>query len=169
MGNRQLIEEARRRYPIGTKFYPAHISDARYEKIYCIVVNDRFTFEGGDIIALTDSGDHFMVSCEHDYDGHGNTALNRIVYHHGKWAEIVEETTEQVQIPDKVNPPHYKKGEVECIDAIASATVGKSGIEAVCVANVIKYLWRYEDKGGVTDVEKGLWYLNKLVEQLNKK
>jgi hypothetical protein len=74
-----------------------------------------------------------------------------------------------IGVPDKVNPPHYKKGEVECIDAIASATVGKSGIEAVCVANVIKYLWRYEDKGGVTDVEKGLWYLNKLVEQLNKK
>jgi hypothetical protein len=68
---------------------------------------------------------------------------------------------------NKVNPSHYKKGEVECIDAIASATVGKSGMEAVCVANVIKYLWRYEDKGGVTDVEKALWYLNKLTKELN--
>jgi len=67
---------------------------------------------------------------------------------------------------DNVNPPHYKKGDVECIDAIASATVGKTGIEAVCVANVIKYLWRYEDKGGAIDVEKSLWYLNKLVETL---
>lgn len=48
---------------------------------------------------------------------------------------------------DVVNhPSHYTKGRIECIDAIDSATTGKSGIEAVCVANVIKYLWRYEEK-----------------------
>ena len=45
------------------------------------------------------------------------------------------------------HPTHYTKGKVECIDAIESATVGKTGIDAVCVANVIKYLWRYEEKG----------------------
>lgn len=48
---------------------------------------------------------------------------------------------------DVVNhPSHYTKGRIECIDAIDSATVGKTGIEAVAVANVIKYLWRYEEK-----------------------
>lgn len=51
---------------------------------------------------------------------------------------------------DVVNhPSHYTKGSIECIDAIDSATAGKSGIEAVCVANVIKYLWRYEEKNGL--------------------
>lgn len=36
---------------------------------------------------------------------------------------------------DVVNhPSHYTKGRIECIDAIDSATVGKSGIEAVCVS-----------------------------------
>lgn len=42
---------------------------------------------------------------------------------------------------DMVNhPSHYTQGGIECIDAIKAATVGKTGIEAVCVANVVKYL-----------------------------
>lgn len=68
---------------------------------------------------------------------------------------------------DVVNhPSHYTKGNIECIDAIESATTGKSGIEAVCVANVIKYLWRYEEKNGLEDVKKAKWYLNKLISEL---
>lgn len=68
---------------------------------------------------------------------------------------------------DNVNQPtHYTQGKVECIDAIESATVGKSGIEAVCVGNVIKYLWRYEQKGGKESVEKAQYYLNKLLEKM---
>ena len=51
---------------------------------------------------------------------------------------------------DNVNSPeHYTQAGIECIDAITAAVSGKSGVEAVCVANVIKYLWRYELKNGV--------------------
>ena len=68
---------------------------------------------------------------------------------------------------DNVNhPSHYTQGKVECIDALESATIGKSGIEAVCVANVIKYLWRYEEKNGVEDVKKAQFYLNRLLATL---
>lgn len=71
---------------------------------------------------------------------------------------------------DNVNQPdHYTQGGVECIDAIAAATVNKTGIEAVCVANVIKYLWRYELKNGEEDVKKAQWYLNRLVAELENK
>jgi hypothetical protein len=63
---------------------------------------------------------------------------------------------------DNINPSHYKAGKVEAIDAIEAATVHKFGIEAVCVANVIKYLWRYESKNGHEDIKKAVWYLNKL-------
>lgn len=63
---------------------------------------------------------------------------------------------------DNINPDHYKAGKVECIDAIEAATVNKKGIDAVCVANVIKYLWRYESKNGHEDIKKAVWYLNKL-------
>lgn len=70
---------------------------------------------------------------------------------------------------DKVNhPEHYTQAGIECIDAITAAVTGKSGIEAVCVANVIKYLWRYELKNGVEDVKKAQWYLNRLISELDK-
>ena len=68
---------------------------------------------------------------------------------------------------DNVNHPgHYTKGKVECIDALESATIGKSGIEAVCVANIVKYLWRYEEKNGMEDVKKAQFYLNRLLATL---
>lgn len=68
---------------------------------------------------------------------------------------------------DAVNhPKHYTQGGIECIDAIAAATVNKQGIEAACVANIIKYLWRYEAKNGVEDVNKARWYIDRLIKEL---
>lgn len=70
---------------------------------------------------------------------------------------------------DNINhPSHYTQGGIECIDAITAATVGKTGIEAVCVANVIKYLWRYEEKNGLEDVKKARWYLERLINELSE-
>lgn len=70
---------------------------------------------------------------------------------------------------DVVNhPKHYTQGSVECIDALASATVGLEGLEAVCTANAIKYLWRWKTKGGVEDLRKAMWYTNRLITHLSK-
>lgn len=63
------------------------------------------------------------------------------------------------------HPVHYTHGKVECIDAIESATCDLTGIEAVCTANIIKYVWRWKLKNGVEDLEKASWYLNKLIEK----
>lgn len=72
-------------------------------------------------------------------------------------------------VGDMVNSPlHYNQAWIECIDAIAAATSGKTGIEAVCVANVVKYLWRYELKNGVEDVKKARGYLDRLIGELEK-
>ena len=72
-------------------------------------------------------------------------------------------------VPDMVNhPKHYTQGGIECIDALKAATVGKRGIEAVCVANVIKYLWRYEEKNGIEDVRKAKWYVERLLKELEE-
>lgn len=72
--------------------------------------------------------------------------------------------------PDMVcHPAHYNQGNVECIDAMAAATVNKRGIEAICVSNIIKYLWRYEAKNGLEDVKKAQFYLNRLVDELEAK
>lgn len=71
---------------------------------------------------------------------------------------------------DNVNhPSHYNNGSVECIDAMEAATVNKSGAEAVCTSNIIRYLWRYESKNGLEDVKKAQWYLNRLIAELEGK
>jgi hypothetical protein len=70
---------------------------------------------------------------------------------------------------DATNPQHYRQGEVECIDALKAATVNKTGIEAVCTANVIKYLWRYEAKGGLEDIRKARWYIDRLIQEKKAK
>ena len=70
---------------------------------------------------------------------------------------------------DMVNhPAHYTAGGIECIDALAAATTGLDGIEAVCTANAIKYLWRWKYKNGKEDLEKAKWYINHLIEELDK-
>ncbi len=71
---------------------------------------------------------------------------------------------------DMVNhPSHYTSGNIECIDALESATDGLNGIEAVCTANAIKYLWRWKRKNGTEDLKKPKWYIDKLIEKQESK
>ena len=75
-------------------------------------------------------------------------------------------------IKDNVNhPSHYTQGAIECIDAIKEATKGLFGIEAVCTANIIKYVWRWKFKNGLEDLDKASWYLERLKQEVrnNKK
>lgn len=70
---------------------------------------------------------------------------------------------------DMVNhPSHYTQGGIECIDALEAATINLKGIEAVCTANAIKYLWRWKEKGGVEDLEKSKWYIDRLIKKMEK-
>lgn len=70
---------------------------------------------------------------------------------------------------DAVNhPQHYTQGGIECIDALEAATAGLEGIEAVCTANAIKYLWRHKQKNGVEDLRKAIWYINRLIREYEK-
>jgi hypothetical protein len=65
-------------------------------------------------------------------------------------------------------PKHYNQGGIECIDALKAATTGLQGIEAVCTANAIKYLWRWKHKNGVQDIDKAIWYLERLKNEVNQ-
>lgn len=68
---------------------------------------------------------------------------------------------------DPVNhPPHYTQGGMECIEAIKAATTGLTGIEAVCTGNAIKYLWRWKQKNGMEDLRKAIWYIERLMEEM---
>jgi hypothetical protein len=75
-----------------------------------------------------------------------------------------------VKPKDNVNhPSHYTQGKIECIDAIAEATKHLLGIAAVCVANIIKYVWRYPFKNGLEDLYKARWYLDELINHEEEK
>ena len=82
------------------------------------------------------------------------------------WDDVLlNESAESVDEPqDAVNhPAHYTHGGVECIDAIEAAT-GGDGFAGYCAGNVIKYLFRYRFKGGVEDLKKARWYIDRLIE-----
>ena len=71
-------------------------------------------------------------------------------------------------VKDNVNhPSHYTQGAIECIDAIKEATKELLGIEAVCTANIIKYVWRWKFKNGVEDLRKARWYLDRLIDEVS--
>lgn len=68
---------------------------------------------------------------------------------------------------DPVNHPrHYTQGNIECIDAIDAAVAFLPADEAVCVANVIKYVWRYRCKTPVESLKKARWYLDRLIDKM---
>lgn len=65
---------------------------------------------------------------------------------------------------DAVNHPvHYQAGGIECIDVIEAVTQDMRGLDAVATANVIKYMWRWNKKGGIESLKKAAWYLNRLI------
>jgi len=66
---------------------------------------------------------------------------------------------------DKVNKPAHYQGSIECILAIESS-MSKESFRGYLKGNIIKYVWRYDRKNGVEDLEKAQWYLNKLIESL---
>ena len=74
----------------------------------------------------------------------------------------------EVKASDLVNhPPHYNQAGIECIDAILAAT--NHNKEGYLQGNILKYVWRYDYKGGLEDLQKAQWYLNKLIEVYKEK
>lgn len=74
---------------------------------------------------------------------------------------------------DNVNhPKHYQTlGGIECIDMISS-TLGEEGFSNYCQGNIIKYVVRYRQKGGVESLQKARWYLDTLIrlrEEIRKR
>lgn len=64
---------------------------------------------------------------------------------------------------DPVNKPmHYNQGGIECIDAI-QASMTDEQFAAYCKGNIMKYLWRYENKNKKQDLLKAEWYLRRLI------
>tara|TARA_R100000353_G_C6458275_1_gene183149 strand:- start:59 stop:367 length:309 start_codon:yes stop_codon:yes gene_type:complete len=66
------------------------------------------------------------------------------------------------------SPPHYKQGDIECIEAIKSAT--GAGYQGYLQGNIMKYVWRYRAKGqAISDLKKAQWYLQELIVDEQKR
>jgi len=65
---------------------------------------------------------------------------------------------------DLVNaPPHYNNGGIECIDYIKQQL--GANYPSYLEGNAIKYLHRHKYKdANIQDLEKSIWYINKLKE-----
>ena len=61
------------------------------------------------------------------------------------------------------NPPHYKQGKIECIEAIQSALTEEE-FRGYCKGNALKYIWRERHKGGTESIEKAAWYLDYMMQ-----
>ena len=77
--------------------------------------------------------------------------------------DAVEPTNDAVQ-----HPSHYTQGGIECIDAIR-ASMTADGFTDYCKGNIIKYIWRWRDKGGVEDLRKASVYLDWLINAADEK
>lgn len=53
---------------------------------------------------------------------------------------------------------------MECIDVIRAVTSDNNGTDAYYVGNIIKYVWRYNNKNGLEDLRKARHYLDWLIE-----
>lgn len=103
--------------------------------------------------------------------GHNVATLRKLLSE--SEAKVVSLTAEKVAKASRAgnavnHPSHYNQGGIECIDAIASATASLSGNEAFCTGNAIKYLWRWKQKAGGTDLEKARWYIDRLLADLSR-
>lgn len=59
-------------------------------------------------------------------------------------------------------PAHYAFGGVEAIEALESS-MSKEAFRGFLKGNVMKYVWRYEQKNGLEDLKKAKWYLKQLI------
>ena len=175
----ELLKIAKEKYPVGCKFIPLNLEfigkDIEFQIIELNTDFRRNVWVGAKDSISIDTG-KFMSLVYLEGIWAKIISKPEVKYDSFKWEELQpgggiipgQETFKEPK-KDNINPSHYKNGKVECIDALESATVNKTGLEAVCTANVIKYLWRYEDKNGLEDVKKAQWYLEKLIKHLKVK
>jgi hypothetical protein len=124
------------------------------------------SFRVGDPVRIKDDKDEMLplVVRSLQRSGSSDTLFALCVSECGKrvrWSALEE--MERIDKADAINPSHYKQGGIECIDAIKAA-LGE-GFPDYLRGNVMKYLWRYKEKGGVDDLKKAAWYVDRLIEE----
>ncbi|RTL04997.1 DUF3310 domain-containing protein [Candidatus Dependentiae bacterium] len=79
-------------------------------------------------------------------------------------SDIINEALRKLGSDPVNSPSHYNQGGIECIAALRAATT-REGFEAHCTLTAIKYLWRWQHKGGKQDLEKAKAYINFILSE----
>ena len=105
---------------------------------------------------------------ETSYCGNGCLVVASEPVDFGKESEDKED--KEGPASDNVNHPnHYKtKNGLETIQVIEAFTDGLMGVEATDTGNIIKYVCRWKKKNGLEDLKKAQWYLNHLINHVEK-
>jgi len=134
------------RFNVGDMVTPVVEETAFYGK--CGVVDDQIT-----------SNEKVFVNVI--FDG---SVLSCFQEHHLRLAEPAPSGNECLATDNVNHPPHYNQGGIECLEAIKAAL--GDGFVAYLRGNVIKYLWRCEHKGGIEDLRKAAWYLDRAIKEM---
>lgn len=89
--------------------------------------------------------------------------LQRYAMGYSPQAEPLNEDDPSRTEHDPVNhPQHYTShpSGVECIQITEHM--------GFCLGNAVKYIWRADLKGGIEDLEKAAWYINREIERRRK-
>jgi hypothetical protein len=130
-------------------------------------------FKVGDKVVCVDAGGSncklvrgkmYTVTKVHD---NTNIAVDNIYDDFDWYANRFDHAKQEVigdVVTDLVNSPsHYQSASgIECIEAI-KAQMSNEEYCGYLRGNVVKYLWRYQQKGGKQSLEKARWYLDKLI------
>lgn len=88
-----------------------------------------------------------------------------------KFAANVQPFTKELHMSlteSNVNhPKHYNQGAIETIDYLESSLTPEE-LRGAYKFNVIKYVSRERHKGGLEDLKKAKWYLDRLIDDLEK-
>ena len=68
---------------------------------------------------------------------------------------------------DAIKPDHYQNGKIDVIESLWQS-MPQEWFRGFMTGNVIKYVMRYPQKGGIEDLEKAREYIDRLIENENR-
>lgn len=127
------------------------------EVSYVIVDKEEYQF-------LKDNDRYIMI---HGKDYTPDELVDRILELESLKTPTIENFTNE-EPADNVNHPSHYTGRYECIDVMQDV-FGDEATDNFCLCNAFKYIWRANKKNGLEDVKKAVWYLNKYIEEAEKR
>ena len=108
--------------------------------------------------------DKSCATCAHAGTPTYKSPCSECVDHKGypMWERMLTElaqTAENIKPESNpIHPTHYTECSLECIDVML-AVFGRKAVTDFCIINAFKYMWRYEHKNGLEDLQKAERYL----------